>query len=479
MANEQGIPYYIREREFPTIWCAGCGHGIIVKAAIRAVQKLGLAKDEVFAVSGIGCSARAPAYLDFNSIQTTHGRAICFATGMKIFKPEKHLLLFLGDGDCAAIGGNHYIHAARRNIDMTVIIMNNFIYGMTGGQGSPTTPPGGFSTTTPLGNVEPAMDLCAVAAAAGATFVARTTAYHVNQLAAFIELGMKNKGFSVIECIDPCPTGYGRRNSFAGPVAMYEWLRDAAIPVEKAGPLPEKDLAGKIVTGILANSTRPEYIETYQRSVRANAAEPENAAAGENDIPAKALGSDRIEIRLSGSGGQGLILAGIILGEAAIAENKNAVHSQSYGTEARGGASRSEVILADGPVNFPEVSRPDILLAMTQQAGNKFIPGVRPGGIALIDSTFVNEVPDTPAQVYKAPITRRAIDQFGTDVVANILALGVIAGLTGIVSFHSLRQAVGRKVPERMREINTRALSEGWKMGEAIGAESLPAPHPA
>src|SRR5208283_4929764 len=155
MKNKPQINDYLRTTDFPTIWCPGCGHGIILKATLRAIAELEIDKDDVIAVSGIGCSARTPAYADFNSIQTTHGRALAFATGIKLQRPDKHVILFLGDGDCTAIGGNHLIHAARRNIDLTVILMNNMIYGMTGGQVSPTTPIEMYSSTTPFGNIEP------------------------------------------------------------------------------------------------------------------------------------------------------------------------------------------------------------------------------------------------------------------------------------------------------------------------------------
>lgn len=228
------VESYLRNNAFPTIWCPGCGHGIVLKASIRAMQKMGWKKDEVIAVSGIGCSSRAPSYVDFCSIQTTHGRAIAFATGMKMSKPNMNVVLYLGDGDCCAIGGNHLIHAAKRNLDMTVIVMNNHIYGMTGGQVSPTTEYMAYTATSVYGNIEPELDVCGVAAAAGASFVARTTAYHVPQMMSLMEAAMKNKGFSLIEVVDPCPTSYGRRNKFKNPVAMYEQLRDNAVSVERA-----------------------------------------------------------------------------------------------------------------------------------------------------------------------------------------------------------------------------------------------------
>jgi 2-oxoglutarate ferredoxin oxidoreductase subunit beta len=172
---------YIRERFFPHIWCPGCGHGIVLNGLIRAVEKLGVQKNEIVMVSGIGCSARIAGYLDFHTMHTLHGRALGFATGIKLSRPELKVIVPMGDGDALAIGGNHFIHAARRNIDMTAIVMNNRIYGMTGGQYSPLSGYGTMATTAPYMNIDQEFDIVNMATAAGATYVARTTAYHVQQ----------------------------------------------------------------------------------------------------------------------------------------------------------------------------------------------------------------------------------------------------------------------------------------------------------
>lgn len=168
--------YYLRLEHFPHIWCAGCGHGIVLKALLRAINKLNIPKDKVALVSGIGCSSRTPGYVDFNTLHTTHGRALAFATGIKMSNPDLVVIAVMGDGDCAAIGGNHFIHAARRNIDITVVVENNFIYGMTGGQVSPTTPYGVPATTAPYGALERPFDIINLAEGAGAIFGARATA---------------------------------------------------------------------------------------------------------------------------------------------------------------------------------------------------------------------------------------------------------------------------------------------------------------
>ncbi len=172
---------WFRQDRLPHIYCAGCGNGTIINCTLEAIEETGWKPDETIFVSGIGCSSRAPGYIMTDSLHTTHGRALAFATGVKLARPSFHVVVFTGDGDLAAIGGNHFIHACRRNIDITVVCMNNQIYGMTGGQGSPTTPQGALSTTTPYGSIEPPFDLCELAIAAGANYVTRWTSYHVKE----------------------------------------------------------------------------------------------------------------------------------------------------------------------------------------------------------------------------------------------------------------------------------------------------------
>lgn len=468
--NSADVKSYLRDNAFPTIWCPGCGHGIAMKAAIRAIEKMGWKKDEIIAVSGIGCSSRVPSYCDFYGIQTTHGRAIAFATGMKMSKPDMHVVLFLGDGDCSAIGGNHLIHAAKRNIDMTVIVLNNHIYGMTGGQTSPTTPYLSRTATSPYGNIEPELDICGVAQAAGASFVARTTAYHVPQMMSLMEKGFRNKGFSLIECIVPCPTSYGRRNKYKTPVSMYEQLRDCAVPIEKAKTMSEEELDGKIVTGVLRDKPAADFGSEYCRLVERVKEQVQERDSG---LEVKGLSQEssfsRKELRLTGSGGQGLITVGIILAEAAIRSGLQAVHSQSYGPEARGGASRSEVILSRDEVHFPEVNEPDILLAMTQQAYDKFAPTVKPGGVIVADSTFVkNAFPVKDVTVYQWPVTELTIKEFKTAICANVSALGMLAGLLETMDLQLFEEAVKARVPEAFCEMNLGALRAGYRWGKEL-----------
>jgi len=258
---------YLREKKLPLIWCPGCGHGIVMKSILRAIDKIGWTNDEVVLVSGIGCSSRMPGYVDFNTLHTTHGRAIPFATGVKMANPKLNVVVVTGDGDATAIGGNHYIHAARRNINLTVILMNNYIYGMTGGQVSPTTPVGKMASTAPFGNLEPSFNISGLAEAAGASFVARGTAYHAVALSRLVEKAMLKNGFSVVEAMSPCPTVYGRRNRLRGAVVMLEELKEQAVPVKKAAKMTEEELEGKIVTGIFTDKEMPEYTDRYTRLI--------------------------------------------------------------------------------------------------------------------------------------------------------------------------------------------------------------------
>ena len=257
----------LRPGKLPHIWCPGCGHGIVMKGLLRAMDTCGLEKNNTALVSGIGCASRLPGYVDMCTLHTAHGRAAAFATGVKMAKPEMNVIVMGGDGDGTAIGGNHFIHACRRNIDMTYVIMNNFIYGMTGGQFSPCTPTGDKASTTPYGNPDPTFDISKLAIGAGATFVARTTAFHAAQIDKLIVEGIKHKGMAIIEVLDDCPTTYGRRNKFRSVVDMMKRLKDIAVPVAAAGKMTAEQLQGKILTGVLYKEDKPEYCEQYAKVI--------------------------------------------------------------------------------------------------------------------------------------------------------------------------------------------------------------------
>lgn len=258
---------YLRVNRLPHIWCPGCGAGIILKSIIRAIDKAGWTKDNTVIVSGIGCSSRAPGYMDFNTLHTTHGRAIAFATGIKMFNPGLNVIVITGDGDATAIGGNHFIHAARRNINLNVVLFNNYIYGMTGGQCSPTTPIGKYATTTPYSNIDPSFNISGLAASAGASFVAKTTTYHIFQADKYIEKSFQKNGFSLVEVMFSCPTSYGRRNKVPDAIRMMEIFKENSVPIAKASELTEEEKADKILTGILVDKDLPEYTQQYQEKI--------------------------------------------------------------------------------------------------------------------------------------------------------------------------------------------------------------------
>lgn len=264
MANipQKIIHEYLRhDKKFPHVWCAGCSNGIVLGGIIRAIADLQLDRDDIMMVSGIGCSSRMPVYVDFNTLHTLHGRSIAYATGVKLFKPHMKVIVVTGDGDCTAIGGNHLIHAARRNIDITVVLINNNIYGMTGGQCSPTTPHEAIATTAPYGNIEPDFNVCDLAMGAGASFVGRTTAFHAIEMQNMIKDGLNHRGFSMIEVISACPVIYGRLNKKGGPAEMMKSMRDNSIPLAAVDKLPPEKVEGKIVRGILRRVERPEFCD--------------------------------------------------------------------------------------------------------------------------------------------------------------------------------------------------------------------------
>jgi len=259
---------YMREEKLPHMWCPGCGIGVVLKSMIRSFDELEWDPNDIAVVSGIGCTSRSPGYLNMNTLHTTHGRALSFATGIKMHRPDKHVVVISGDGDGSAIGGNHLIHAARRNIDITLIVNNNNIYGMTGGQYSPTTPLGTKAATAPYGNLEPPFDLANLVIGAGASFVARGHVANGRQLSMFIKQGFAHKGFSFIEVISNCHTQFGRRNKMADPMNMIKWIGDRATPLKKYEELSREDKAKRFPVGVLyMDEGRPEYTDTYEKLI--------------------------------------------------------------------------------------------------------------------------------------------------------------------------------------------------------------------
>jgi len=265
---------YLRDGMWPTIFCNGCGHGVVLEYTLWALEELGWDMDKVVFASGIGCSSRLPGYINADGLHTTHGRAIAFATGIKAANPELNVIIFTGDGDCAGIGGNHFIHAARRNIDMTVIMINNFIYGMTGGQLAPTAPLGSIATTAPYGNIEPPFDICNLAKALGANYVARWNVSHPYQPIKSIKDALQKKGFSLVEFLAPCPTAYGRRNKLGDIKKLWKWYDDNTILIEdyerimNYGSEKEKEeIKNMFPIGVFQDIDKPGFFEAYKNLV--------------------------------------------------------------------------------------------------------------------------------------------------------------------------------------------------------------------
>jgi 2-oxoglutarate ferredoxin oxidoreductase subunit beta len=266
--GDHPLDRFLKEGRIPHIWCQGCGIGIVFTAFIKALEKEDIDTDKTAVVSGIGCSGRAAGYLNLDTYHTTHGRPVPFATGLKLARPCLKVVVFSGDGDLFAIGGNHIIHAARRNVDMTVICINNFNYGMTGGQGGPTTPIDAKTTTTPYGCAEHPFNLIYMAKASGAVYVARWTALHTYELRDAIVDAMNKRGFSFIEVLTPCPTGYARRNKLGSTLDLMRYYRDNAYITDDLDPdktsLPFNP---KIAVGTFVDREKPTFLDMYESCI--------------------------------------------------------------------------------------------------------------------------------------------------------------------------------------------------------------------
>jgi len=266
--DEFDVRDYIRIGQFPHFLCPGCGHGIALRALLWAVHELGIEKDRLAVVSGIGCSGRLTAYIDANTLHVTHGRPLAFAAGLKLARPDLEVIVITGDGDCLAIGGNHLIHACRRNLNLTCLMLNNEVYGMTGGQASPTTAESRYTTTTPMGNHEPSFDACAMATAAGAGFVGRQLTAQVPALKDLIREGIAHPGFAFVEVISDCTEIYGRKNDLGSSPEMVLSQRSGVRPEAQGNVIDMPFRASDLRTGVLARNDLPEYAEGYRRYVR-------------------------------------------------------------------------------------------------------------------------------------------------------------------------------------------------------------------
>jgi 2-oxoglutarate ferredoxin oxidoreductase subunit beta len=253
---------YTRSHVTRTTTCPGCGIGTVSQAILRAIDELALDMDDFVFVSGIGCSAWIPSpFYAADTLHTTHGRPIAYATGVKLGLPGKNVMVVSGDGDLTAIGGNHLIHAARRNLDLTVVLLNNGIYGMTGGQTAPTTPRGVTTITSPYGTVEHTFDIAPMVTAAGASYVARWTTYHPRQMTRSIKKAIQKKGFALIEAVSQCPVQYGKASKMGGAIDMLKYFKKNSVRLDKAKTMSAEQLAGKITVGEFIDIEKPELTE--------------------------------------------------------------------------------------------------------------------------------------------------------------------------------------------------------------------------
>lgn len=257
---------YLRTSKMPTLWCWGCGDGVILKSVIRAIDAMGWNMDDVCVVSGIGCSGRFSSYVNCNTVHTTHGRAIAYATGIKLANPDKHVIVVTGDGDGLAIGGNHTIHGCRRNIDINHILINNFIYGLTNSQTSPTTPQGFWTVTAQWGNIDPNFDAAKLATAAGATFVGRETVINPTRIEKMLIEGFKHEGYSFFDIFSNCHINLGRKNKMGEATQMVKWIDERTLPKAKFETLSDEEKKGKFPTGALfKDENRIEYCKAYAK----------------------------------------------------------------------------------------------------------------------------------------------------------------------------------------------------------------------
>ncbi|HED00846.1 MAG TPA: hypothetical protein ENN18_10795 [Proteobacteria bacterium] len=482
----------LRKERIPHIWCPGCGLGSVLSALVDALKSSGLDFKNVAVVSGIGCTGRAAGYLNLDSFHTTHGRAIPYATGLKLANPDLTVIVFSGDGDLAAIGGNHLIHAARRNVDIKVICVNNFNYGMTGGQGGPTTPRLARTTTTIYGNTEKPFNLVHLMAACGAPYVARWTSAHPHYMKIAMGEMLKKDGFSFLEVIAPCPTNFGRRNKLREIKLLQRFLEQAILEAQPDIAKADIELDSPILCGKFVDLERPSYLAALKETVSAKVkvydfrgdgrvpleeAPVKPAAAKAPGKPAE-VPSERpiiqrpVQIKLAGLGGQGIGLCGLIIGRAAaIFDHNQAVYTQEYSPEARGGASASSIIIASGQIHTPYVTEPDIMVIMAQGAYNKYQKDVRPGSRLIIDKDLVRpkDLPDS-VQIQAIPSTRLA-EELGQKVVANIVILGFFTALVPHISLAAMQKALKGSIPKGTEELNLRAFETGYNYGKKMQEE--------
>jgi 2-oxoglutarate ferredoxin oxidoreductase subunit beta len=480
---------WIRTDRLPFIFCSGCTIGTIIQTVAYVLEKEGYKRKEIVVVSGIGCSGRASGYFRTGTFHSTHGRALTVATGIKVANPKLKVVVLSGDGDLSSIGGNHLIHAARRNIDITVVEMNNYIYGMTGGQAAPTTPPHAFSQTTPHGNIDPQWNLIPLVAYSGATFLARWTSFHIHRTRETLTKALKHKGFSFVEIVFPCPTEFGHLNRLETPVEMMKKMLDVCeVSVEKGPWEAEIDWTKRIVLGEFLAEEKAEYTQQLadlrkrimqkEKDKIAETKKETEEEIEEESSPFELLSFGHpttkeqsiTEMIVAGSGGQGIISFARLLTKATFdSEGRYCTQSQNYGPEARGGLTFSQILIADEPVPFPQVTEPDILVLLSKRGLDRFlklIPEVKtvfydPESITIDHSI----APETT--FYSVEATRIAIEVIEARQVANIIMLGALTSITEVVGEKAMKETIAARWP-RYKELNLRAFDEGIAIGSKL-----------
>jgi 2-oxoglutarate ferredoxin oxidoreductase subunit beta len=451
---------FLDTRALPHFWCEGCGNGIVLGAIVRALEHAGAEPEKTVVVTGIGCTGKLDDYVACHTVHGTHGRALPIATGIKAANPELTVLAVLGDGDGATIGGNHLLHSARRNVGVTAVLINNFNYGMTGGQYSGTTPQGSRTATSVYGGPEAAMDLCRVVEAAGANYVARSTVCHGIQLQRFIEQALSRDGFSFVEAVSTCPTYFGRLNRQPSPVEMLLSLKDRAV-ARGSGEAGTPGIEGKFEIGVFADKGLDSFSARYAEIQKAAVARAQARPAVPMPAPARATGKGHWEIVLAGFGGQGLGLAGQLLGEAAVEmDGRYASQVQAYGSAARGGFAKSETIVSSDEIKYPGVTRPDFIVALSDEAYRRYAGRSQEGCVLIVDSGAVAEI-GGGAQAY--PISETA-ERIGQPQSANLVALGLLAAISGAVSAQALEDSIRKRLPGNRGALD--AFRSGFGLAE-------------
>lgn len=482
-----------RQQMRKSIWCEGCGLGNLQQGLIEVLinhvakrlnvdpskpQGLEQIKNNIALVSGIGCTSRLPGHMDVNTLHTTHGRSLAFATGLKMARPDLTVVLVAGDGDIFAIGGNHFIHAARRNPDLTLIVYDNQSYGMTGSQHSPTSPLGEIGTSVPFGVFEPPFDLVNLAVGSGASFVAQgavtTLQEHQDQLEGLFTEALDYKGFSFVNVRGTCHTGWGNRNKRSDAYKYRQYLEQLAVPYERWQKLSTSEQRKHFPLGVIHKKERADlqnskqYLHAVSRSKELQLDETLEKAQSKEIDPMTSY--QRTSIRFAGSGGQGVITAGEIALRAALRSGQNGVYTKNYGPEARGGEAYSDLIMSEGEIYFPQTDELDVLLALNQETFDKFRDSVSDNGKIIVNSTSVSETYKDP-RVIASPIGdlhAQEVRPPKRELGINVLALAVTLGCLGLVSREALEKVVMETVGKKNPTLNRKALDVGFQEAQRL-----------